>query len=81
VRAKITGLGKYTLLHFLLGKTGRSCGILKRKEVNTLRYEKPRLVALSPAVSAIQGTLWGKKHPTQAEGSIYGTPAAYEADE
>lgn len=46
-----------------------------------MRYEKPQLVALTPAVRAIQGSDWGKKHPTQAEGSIYGTPAAYEADE
>jgi hypothetical protein len=46
-----------------------------------MKYQKPQLVVLAPAVSAIQKTESGKRVPIVAEGSEYGTPAAYEADE
>jgi hypothetical protein len=46
-----------------------------------MKYQKPQVVVLPPAVTAIQGTASGKLHPIQAEGHQVGTPAAYEADE
>jgi len=47
-----------------------------------VKYDKPCVTVLSPAASAIQGTPYGKLHPTQVESLIQrGTPAAYEADE
>jgi hypothetical protein len=46
-----------------------------------MKYEKPQVVVVALAVSAIQGSANGKLHPIQAEGLQVGTPAAYEADE
>ncbi len=47
-----------------------------------MKYDKPHVAVLPPAASAIQGTPYGKSHPTQVENLIsHGTPAAYEADE
>jgi len=59
-----------------------SCGgeRQQRKEVKTMKYEKPNLVVLS-AGDAIQHSAAGKLAPTQVEGSSFGTPNAYEADE
>jgi hypothetical protein len=55
---------------------------VKRKEVKTMRYQKPELTVLASAVVAIQGK--GKDN-THAQDTVMSLPrfsiGAYEADE
>jgi hypothetical protein len=53
----------------------------KRKEVKTMKYEKPTIVELVSAIEAIQHTPMGKGIPDVVEGAFVSTPNAYEADE
>jgi hypothetical protein len=49
-----------------------------RKEVTIMQYEKPEMVALASAASAIQG---GKGMSPNSDHPQFVTTAAYEADE
>lgn len=53
--------------------------IQKGKEVRTMKYEKPELVAFGPACDAIQGS--GKGHGTTDTSERRPSTSAYEADE
>jgi len=54
-----------------------------RKEVSTMRYERPEIVALDGAIRAVRGPL--QKQSPNSDNNPPGngkvTPTAYEADE
>jgi hypothetical protein len=54
---------------------------LYRKEVNTVKYEKPEAILLVPAIEAIQGTTSKPVNIADSPSDHRPSPAAYEADE
>jgi hypothetical protein len=54
--------------------------VLKRKEVNVMKYEKPQLTAVASATAAIQGSGKGSTPVLDSE-TTHLSENAYEADE
>jgi len=46
-----------------------------------MRYEKPEVSSVKPAIAVIQGSPVGSKNDTTMDSSTHVTAAAYEADE
>jgi hypothetical protein len=53
--------------------------INEERRYKAMNYEKPEVVILGPALSAVQGS--GKGSNTKDNGQATHTPPAYEADE
>jgi len=54
--------------------------IQERKEVNNMRYEKPEVVQLAPAITAVRNSQI-KEEQVVTDGSELATLSAYSADE